>query len=490
MSTIPNWLVKRAYLSPNRTAIIFEDREYTFKELFDYSYTLAKKISSFGVKNGDRVAVLLNNHIEMVFVIHALQMLGCPAIMLNIRLTEAEIQYQIEDSEATFLITEKDLYSKVKDLYCPSLKGKRLMSEIWDEKETSFDIVENFSLDDICTIMYTSGTTGFPKGVLQSYGNHWWSAIGSALNLGLHQDDVWISAVPLFHISGFSIIVRSVIYGMPIRLYSRFDEKMINDDLINGRGTIISVVSTMLLRLVANLGNRTYSSKFRCMLTGGGPVPMTLLNRCLEKSIPVFQSYGMTETSSQIVTLSPEDSLTKIGSAGKPLFPSQVEIRIDNELAQPNQVGDIFVKGPNVTRGYLKRPDVNARDFSEDGWFKTGDVGYLDEEGYLFVLDRRSDLIISGGENIYPAEIENIILSHPKISEAAVIGIQDETWGQVPCGFYVLKSGETITDDELTQYCLKILAKYKVPKKWIEIDQIPKNASNKILRRELRNLVE
>lgn len=484
--TIPNWLRKRVYLTPNRVAVHFNGQEITFQALYEKTKEAAEKIHSAGVQKGDHVAVLLKNHLDMVVILHALQLLGCPAVLLNGRLQANELIFQITDSRAQYLISEADFTDQ-----CSAIESFCSKPILWIEKfhhygSKSFEEVADFPFDEVCTIMYTSGTTGKPKGVLQTYGNHWSSAIGSALNLGLQENDAWLTAVPLFHISGFSTLIRSVLYGIPIVLFEKFDEEKINQALVDGKATIMSVVSTMLQRMIQQLGSRNYHPSFRCMLTGGGPVPLSLLETCNQKNIPVFQTYGLTETSSQIVTLAPEDSIRKLGSAGKPLFFSDIRIEKDGEIASPNQVGEIVVKGPNVTKGYFNRNEANQTSFTKDGWFHTGDIGYLDEEGFLFVLDRRSDLIISGGENIYPSEIENVIHRHPAIKEVSVVGMEDSFWGQIPVAFFVAKDGCQVTNIELEEFCVKKLAKYKVPKRWIELDEIPKNAANKVLRRVLK----
>ena len=239
--------------------------------------------------------------------------------------------------------------------------------------------------------------------------------------------------------------------------------------------------------MIEELKEEKLPDYFRCMLLGGGPASLSLLEECVAKNIPVYQTYGMTETSSQIVTLSPEDSIRKLGSAGKSLFPSQLKIMTeDKREAVACEAGEIMVKGPNVTSGYLNREEASRKDI-QDGWLHTGDIGYLDEEGFLFVLDRRSDLIISGGENIYPAEIEGVLTSHPAVMDAGVIGREDDKWGEVPAAFIVQRA--SVTSDDLLQFCKEKLAKYKIPKYFYFIDEIPRNASKKILRRELRTLL-
>lgn len=485
-SMLPNPLVKRAFLTPERLAVQFAGNEYTFKELYDSAVEMAGNLQGEGVKKGTHVAVLLRNHYDSIVIFLSLQLLGAVAVILNHRLTPSELAWQIQNSKSELFISEQYFADKVNEL---NVSVKKLLKEQIDKKgATTANILEEVALEDKCTIMYTSGTTGYPKGVIQTYGNHWWSATGSALNLGLHENDSWLCAVPLFHISGYSILMRSIIYGMKIILHESFNEEKVVQTIFEEKVTIMSVVTTMLQRIISVLKEEKLPSSFRCMLLGGGPAPLSLLETCVAKEIPVFQTYGMTETASQIVTLAPEYSLSKLGSAGKPLFPSQIMIANEaGEKMQPTEVGEIYVKGPNVTPGYLFNEEANKSKFTE-GWLKTGDVGYVDAEGFLYVLDRRSDLIISGGENIYPAEIESVLLSHPKIEDVGVIGKEDREWGEVPVAFIVCDS--SLQKEDMIQYCLKRLAKYKIPKEFYFVEKLPRNASKKLLRRKLRDMLK
>ncbi|MGN1385769.1 MAG: o-succinylbenzoate--CoA ligase [Bacillus sp. (in: firmicutes)] len=482
-NTMPNWLKKRALLSPQRTALIYEEKHYSFSDLYELSIQFSRKLHTLGIRSNDKVGLLMNTRLEMVIAIHAAMQLGVELVLFNSRLTAQELLWQFGDSQLKWLITEGEFQEVADSKYSPIFIEHL---ELVEESELFIE-ADEFDLNKTATIMYTSGTSGYPKAVRQTYGNHWWSAVGSMLNLGLHENDRWLCTMPLFHISGLSILLRSVIYGMTVILHKQFNEKLVNEHIRRYEVTIMSVVTTMLNRMLAQLGDEDYPVSLRCLLLGGGPAPLSILESCKEKAIPVFQTYGMTETSSQIVTLSPEYSLEKLGSAGKALFPSQLKIILEGREAGVREIGEILVKGPNVTSGYVNRPEETSKAFL-DGWLITGDIGYVDEDGFLYVVDRRSDLIISGGENVYPAEIEAVLMKHPSIFEAGVTGADDATWGQVPVAFVVLKY--SADEDELISYCRRYLAGYKVPKEIYFVDELPRNSSNKLIRRHLMNLIE
>ncbi|KUP06351.1 O-succinylbenzoic acid--CoA ligase [Bacillus coahuilensis m2-6] len=481
---IPNWIKQRAYLTPNRPAITYEEQTLTFFELYERVSQTAGKLAKLGVKQGEHIGVLSKNQLDFAILLYSLQHIGAISVLINTRLSAAEINFQLTEAKINRMILDHAFLQYRDQLEVPTV----LFSELDQTEENNlFKEMDYFQMEDVCSMMFTSGTTGNPKAVQQSYQNHWWSAIGSALNLGLSEKDTWMCAVPLFHISGYSILIKSMVYGMHVRLYHQFNPSQINQDIVEEKGSILSVVTTMATQLLDEIRESSYPSSFRCMLLGGGPAPLSILEACKRKNIPVYQTYGMTETASQIVTLAPEDSMRKLGSAGKPLFPCEVKIMKDNNQALPFEEGEICVKGPNVTKGYYFHPKANEESFVGD-WFYTGDIGLMDEEGYLYILDRRSDLIISGGENIYPAEIENVLIQHPNIEDAGVVGMKNNRWGEVPVAYV---KATNISKDEIKRWCADKLAPYKQPKQIVMTkDPLPRNATNKLLRRELKGRLE
>ncbi|MFS0574518.1 o-succinylbenzoate--CoA ligase [Sporosarcina sp. 179-K 3D1 HS] len=477
---IPNWLMQRAYLTPQKNALSFKGESWTFWEMKERALQLAEKLKGQGLASGNRVALLGASNPDMVFMIHACLLADLEIVMLNSRLTAEELHWQVKDSEAVMVLAQDPLRQLVRpDL--PIL----LFSEVEAGRSLSHTPQEIWEPDRTITIMYTSGTTGLPKGVRQTAGNHTSSALSSVLNLGLEEGDVWLCVMPLFHISGFSILVRSVLYGMEVRLYEKFDASAVANEIREGTVTRMSVVALMLDRILRELEQQDQVAHpaFQTMLGGGGLVPVNYLERAAERNIPVLQTYGMTETSSQTATLAARDAIRKIGSAGKPLFFNQIKIK---GAISTGDVGEVLIRGPHVTPGYIGH--AAAEDPLQDGWLPTGDLGHFDSEGYLYIVDRRSDLIISGGENVYPAEIENVLASHPDVLEAGVCGQAHPEWGMVPVAF-IVKRGD-MTAETLTAFCEGRLARYKLPKAYYFVDQLPRNASNKLLRRELKKWAE
>ncbi len=507
---LSNWLTRCAENMPARTAIQFGQIHWSFAELARQSDRLARQLTEAGVAEQSRVALLAPNGLAYVALIHALTRLGAILIPLNTRLTQEELRWQLTDGHATALVATDTLLVRASEIVSslPSLpllilqtisstptQNEVILSTKEGKTYTEAVIALRTEIDLAATqvIMYTSGTTGQPKGVLITYGMQWWSAIGSVLNLGNQANDCWLACLPLFHIGGLSILMRSIIYGIQVVLHEKFDEHAINTSITQDGVTIISVVAVMLQRMLTALAENgpeiRYPAQLRCVLLGGGPAPRPLLEKCASLDIPVAQTYGLTESCSQAVTLTPADALRKLGSAGRPLLPVQVQIMHDDRPVPPGEAGSIYLKGPSITPGYADRPEITRAAFFS-GWFSTGDIGYLDNEGYLYVLDRRSDLIISGGENVYPAEIESALLSHPDVAEAGVCGQEDPQWGQIPIAFVRLHPGRKISQVDLQEHVKVHLARYKRPRAIFFVAELPRNSAGKLLRRELAQFVQ
>jgi O-succinylbenzoic acid--CoA ligase len=480
--SLPNWLAHRAAVLPAQPALLADGARWTFAALDHWASNMARFLLARGAAPGDRVALLLRNRPEFVALVHAAPRAGVTLVLLNTRLAAPELAWQIADSGARLLIYDTDTAAlaalalaqigvaagAVQFVDVVSLRGS---------PDFTVELRAMIDLSDVYTLIYTSGTTGRPKGALLTYGNYWWSAVGSALNLGGHTDDRWLAVLPLFHVGGLSILVRAAIYGIPAVVHSAFDPIAVNRAIDEDGVTIVSVVSTMLQRMLDERGVRPYPAALRCVLLGGGPAPQPLLEACAARGVPVVQTYGLTEAASQVATLAPADALRKLGSAGQPLLPTELRI----ESAGAGEAGEILVRGPTVMRGYINRPEETALAL-RDGWLHTGDLGYLDGEGYLYVVSRRHDLIISGGENIYPTEVEAVLLAHPVVEEAAVVGVLDAHWGQVPAAAVKLRAGVAASEAELIDFCRERLAGYKVPKLVRFVATLPRNAAGKLQR--------
>ncbi len=463
-----NWLLKQAATQPNQIAIDAGNERLSFAELKKQVEVLVGKIDH--LNPGSRVGILATNTLMSYKLALAIMCSGRTIVWLNWRLAGEELERQIKDSGLQLCLVENSLWRS--GMTDPFKSYSAFLITSADPGE----LIPVFKSNWVASIMYTSGTTGKPKGVLQTFGNHFYSAVSSALNLGLSSADKWLCVAPIFHISGFSIIMRGLIYGMTVRLVEKFRAEELERILANETVTIMSVVPFMLKKLIQqqNKTNTHYNSAFRCMLLGGGTIDRETLEACLQRSIPVVQCYGMTETCSQIVALRSADALLKLGSVGQPLFSTQLKLSKD---------GEILLKTPALTPGYLNLPDKLPSKMI-DGWYRTGDIGHLDKEGYLYIDGRADEMLISGGENIFPQEVEQVYQRYPQINEVAVVGQNDSVWGQVPVAFVV--SDRRLSPTKLINYGYEHLARYKVPQHYIFVSELPKNASGKIRRFMLR----
>ncbi len=488
---MPDWLWQRARISPGQPALACGDDRWTFADLERCVASAADRLATRGISSGDHVALLAANGSGFVQLAHAVPRLRAVLVPLNVRLTVDELAWQLADSGATCLIFDEGNSSRAAGLrermraitYIPLAELARPQ-----ENASAGQTAEPGPIDlsAVHSVIYTSGTSGRPKGAMLTYGNHFWSAAGSAQNLGVRSDDCWLACMPLFHIGGLAILLRSAIYGNTVLVHETFDPDAANRAIDNQRVTIFSAVSNMLRRMLESRGERQYPSSLRCVLAGGGPVPQPLLEACRSRGLPVVQTYGLTEAASQVATQSPDGDPGEPGSAGRPLFTT--ELRIEDELGEAlpsGEPGEIVVRGPTVMAGYLGNPEATAEAL-RDGWLHTGDVGYVDAHGDLHVLDRRDDLIVSGGENVYPAEVEEVLRSHPAILDAAAFGVPDERWGQRVIAAIVPRPEDAPREEELAAFCGTRLAAYKVPAIFRIVPQLPRNAAGKLLRRTLR----
>ncbi|MEO7001547.1 MAG: o-succinylbenzoate--CoA ligase [Ktedonobacterales bacterium] len=498
---LPDWLLRSAENYPEREALVCGDLRLTFAELWRRAEQMARRLASGGIQSGTRVALLAHNSPDYALMVHALMRLGAILIPLNTRLTVEELRWQLSDVRATALIGDAAHREIVATLGC-ALPTLKLLTVADEPENTTITPIATLPEADVLlrteiyltatqAIIYTSGTTGQPKGARITYGMHWWNAVGSALNMGLRDEDCWLACLPFYHIGGLSILLRSAIYGMRIVVMSPpFDADAVNAAIANERVSILSVVAVMLQRMLTNLdaNTATYLPTLRCVLLGGGPAPLPLLEDCARRNIPVTQTYGLTESCSQATTLAPGEALRRLGSAGRPLAAVRLRItREDGSEAAADEAGEIQLSGPTITPGYDGKPEATRRAFHA-GWFATGDLGYRDAAGYLYVLDRRVDLIVSGGENVYPAEIEAALLAHPAVEEVGVCGVADAQWGQAPVAFVRLHADATMTEDALLAFAQERLARYKVPKAVYFVGELPRTSSGKLLRRELPRL--
>ncbi len=483
-----DWVGRRASTHPDVVALECGDERLKYRELDARVATAAGHLVALGVAEGEPVGLLHANDNRFAVFAHAITRAGAMLAPHNARLTASEIAWQLRDAGARYLVADATYIDLAQA--AASEAGVTLIDADDAAWASAAPMVGAASIpfDRAHSLIYTSGTTGRPKGAVLTHGNFYWSAVASAANLGVEADDRWLACLPLYHVGGLSIVLRSAIYGTTAVIHERFEETRVVRALHEERVSLLSVVANMLQRMYA-LDERPYPSSVRAVLLGGGPAPRPLLEASAARGVPVLQTYGLSETASQVATLSSVDALRKLGSAGLPLPGTTVRIEIDGTEATAGEIGEICVSGPTVCAGYLGRPDATAEAIRE-GWLHTGDLGYLDDEGYLYVADRRDDLIVSGGENVYPAEVESALLAFAGVEECAVVGVPDDRWGALVVA--VVLGAPNLDAAAIEAHLRAALAGYKVPRR-IEIatEALPRTASGKVQRHLVRaRLVE
>ena len=456
-----DWLRYGAEHYPNRICI----NEYTYNDIYRGVVHVARKLE---LLEASRIAILSDNSVMMAIYVLATMVVYKELLLLNVHLKPKEIENQLAQLNVTTVLhsveRREQLPNSISAIVFESLE--RILSDV--EEDDTFDWT--FEDKDIAAIMNTSATTGQFKSVPLRWGQIRAHVQASKEVLGKTEQDNWLMVLPLFHVSGLSILMRSLYNGTAVTILPKYDKaqvlKLIESENIN----MMSLVPTILTQLEPSISHH----KLRVILLGGEFIPMALIDACEKKSLPIYKTYGMTETFSQSVTFSVLDYPHKRDSVGKSL--PGMQVRIDNPDA--DGVGEIHLTGPMVMTGYIDKEPI-------DGDLNTDDIGYVDEDGFVYILNRRKDLIISGGENIYPKELEDLVYTLPEVKECAVVPVSDPKWGQVPALFVAFHDGESMTSDEILSFMTKSLAKYKIPKYVKILPAFPRNGTGKIVRNEL-----
>lgn len=498
--TIADILKFFANRHPQKTAVHYLDKSITYGNLNARVNILANKFLSLGFLPNDKVSILLHNCSEYIEIVFALARIGVTSIPINARLVGEDITYMVNNSDSKGLILAEELIQKITPIRS-QLKVESdkyyLVGNGSHAGMVSYDsLFEKACLDEPAVrvdetscfrIIYTSGTTGKPKGVMTSHNSQILSFLTHAAEYRIFEDDIHLVAAPLFHSAGMSIAIQQLCVGGTLCIMRRFDAEEALRVIHEKRITNTFMVPTMfnfILELPESKSSKYDVSSMRVLISSGAPLPTRIKEQLIDffHKAGLVEFYGATEYA-YATYLKPEDQLRKTACAGKPFW--GVEIKLLNEHREQvpvNEVGEVFVKSPYMMEGYYKR----GREGFEGDWFSVGDLAKQDEEGYFYIVDRRVDMIISGGVNIYPVQIEEVLYSHPKILEAAVIGVPDERWGESVKAFVVLKEGKTANGMEIIDYCRKRMAGYKIPKSVTFVKTLPKSSYGKILKRKLR----
>ncbi len=503
-TNIGSLLTKRTLLNPSNEALfdVVQNQRYTYLELNNLTNRVANGLLAQGVKPGDRVALLLMNSTEFVTTFFAIAKIGAVVVPLNWRLVADELEFILKDSGSTVLVWGSEFVDNVTELHA---RGDKTDIRVWihvgtKDSQPSFAIdfpnlhrsqssnepPVGSSDDDMLYIMYTSGTTGLPKGVMHTHNTQMAALVTLNATSDYAIGDRYLNPMPMFHVGALTPAITTVYRGLAHILMRAFDPTKVWELVRDEKITNALLVPAMLGACAAVYDPSTHNhSSLRWFLSGAAPVPKSLIEHYATMGIEVHQVYGLTETCGPACLTTPEDALRKAGSTGKAFFHTDVIIaRPDGTKCDVGESGEVLIRGGHIMTGYWNRPDATAEAIV-DGWFHSGDVAVYDDEGFIYIQDRIKDMIISGGENVYPAEIENVILSHPGVSDVSVIGVPHEKWGETPLAC-VVKSDASLDERSIIEYCDGKLARFKMPTAVRFVDVIPRNASGKALKRDLR----
>ncbi|MET3288213.1 UNVERIFIED_CONTAM: long-chain acyl-CoA synthetase [Brevibacillus sp. OAP136] len=503
-------LITQAKNRPNKIAIIDGEKRFTYKQFAQRVALLAGALEEAGVKKGDRVALLLLNESRYLELLYGITLLGAIAVPLNVRLSPVELDFILKDSGAKLLFMHKEFLPIV-----PKLRQEIASIErfVLCEDECAGDgisgyedmlssaqpveLVGRVTEEEIAGIFYTGGTTGMPKGVMLTHRNLLSNAYNVGLALNYTADDIYLHAAPMFHLAdGASTFAITVVGGTHAHV-RMFEPNQVLQTIQDARVTSCLLVPTMINILINLPGLKDYDiTSWRKVLYGASPCPPEVLKKAKELlPIQFYQGYGQSEAAPVLTFMMPKDHVTegephlvaRLASCGQPL--AGVEVRCfdaEDRDVKPGEVGEIVARGPNVMKGYWNRPEESEAAL-RGGWLRTGDMATVDEENFFFIVDRKKDMIVTGGENVYSVEVENVVYTHPAVLEAAIVGVPDERWGEAVKAVVVVRNGTSLTEEELIQHCRSYLANYKVPKSVDFVSELPKSGAGKILKRNLRD---
>ena len=494
------FLAKRAVRDPNLEAMVepATGRRFTYRHMNERSNRVADVMRGLGVRKGDRVALLLMNGVEFLETFFGLGKIGAVCVPLNWRLVADELEFILKDSGTTVLVFADEFSGTVADLHGRGTAvahwvqlgraSREAFAASYDEAIATADPAEPEVVgadDDLLFIMYTSGTTGLPKGVMHSHSTVMWSVFTVNATADLRYKDRYLLALPFFHVGALNPALSTIHRGGTGIIMRAFDPRLVWELIETEQVTSLLAVPAMLnFMLQAGQGGRDFSS-LRWIMSGAAPVPVTLIKAYEALGIEIHQVYGLTETGGPACLISSDDALTHAGSTGKAFFHTNVRVvRDDGTDCAPDEAGEVLVAGAHIMVGYWNRPEATA-EAVRGGWLHTGDMATVDDEGFVTIMDRVKDMLISGGENVYPAEVENVILSNPKVADVAVIGIPSAKWGESALAVVVRKD-PTLTAAEVIAACRGHLASFKMPRAVEFVSEVPRNPSGKILKRTLR----